>query len=303
MVADPLFAKPEHNFLADPPRRIPATVLLRLLVGSSVFQIGCFIFAFVLIFVWVVGGSWLAYDLAYFSGDLVTTQGVATRAVKADWNINGAPVCEFHFTYAVGDVYYQGMTRGFCRKFETGDPVTIEYHPDNPARARLRTKPLYALWVILVVCIFPVAGLAIMTGELRKGFKGARLLRHGLPAVGVLISKERTNTKIGDDTVYKYSFRFQTQEGREGLAIAKTHDAARFPVVPLDDDGQRHAPLLYDPNRPSYAVMLDALPGQPRIGEHGDIQSRGGLLIKFFIIPLVTIVGHGGWLLHVLQII
>jgi hypothetical protein len=35
-------------------------------------------------------------------------------------------------------------------------------------------------------------------------------------------------------------------------------------------------PLLYDPSRPSHAVMLDALPGRPTIDASGQLVSEGG---------------------------
>ena len=78
-----------------------------------------------------------------------------------------------------------------------------------------------------------------------------------------------------------------TPEGITYEAAAKTHDTTK-----LED--QAEEPLLYDPMRPSYAVMLDDLPGNPRIMENGTIHAGpAASTIKVLVIPLVTIIGHG----------
>ena len=70
-------------------------------------------------------------------------------------------------------------------------------------------------------------------------------------------------------------------------AIARTHEIAK-----LED--QAEEPLLYDPMRPAYAVMLDDLPGNPRINDNGNIQAGPASgTIMLLIIPLATIIGHG----------
>ncbi|MDH4241432.1 MAG: hypothetical protein OEW48_17880, partial [Phycisphaerae bacterium] len=100
-------------------------------------------------------------------------------------------------------------------------------------------------------------------------------------------SKEKTKTEVNKKPVYKLTFEFNTPEGTTYEATAKTHDTAK-----LED--QAEEPLLYDPMRPSYAVMLDDLPGNPRIMENGTIHAGPvANTIKVLVIPLTTIIGHG----------
>jgi hypothetical protein len=66
----------------------------------------------------------------------------------------------------------------------------------------------------------------------------------------------------------------------------------RFPVssAPEGSAGPIQKPLLYDPMNPSYAVMLDSLPGDPHIDEEGRIRVKypfaaiAGLIIPGIVI-------------------
>ena len=69
--------------------------------------------------------------------------------------------------------------------------------------------------------------------------------------------------------------------------MAKTHR----PEV-LEDEEQEL--LLYDPSRPGYAVMLDNLPGNPRIDSAGDIRAGSAAsALLVLVIPATALIGHG----------
>ena len=124
-------------------------------------------------------------------------------------------------------------------------------------------------------------------GGINKGIKANRLLALGEQTTGRLKSKEKTNTKVNKKPVYKLTFEFNTLEGMTYETMVKTHETGK-----LED--QTEEPLLYEPMRPSYAVMLDDLPGAPRIQENGNIQAGSvAITIMALIIPLATIIGHG----------
>ncbi len=56
-------------------------------------------------------------------------------------------------------------------------------------------------------------------------------------------------------------------------------------------------PLLYDPLLPSYAIMLDDLPGSPRIDQGGNIKTATpAAAFLSLILPAVTIIGHGTYI-------
>jgi hypothetical protein len=52
-----------------------------------------------------------------------------------------------------------------------------------------------------------------------------------------------------------------------------------------------------DPSRPSNAVMLDALPGSPRIDESGNIKAGStAAALLCLALPTVTVLGHSGYI-------
>ena len=96
-----------------------------------------------------------------------------------------------------------------------------------------------------------------------------------------------TNTRINNIPVYKFTFEFIADDGGTYEAIAKTHLTRN-----LEDENKE--PLLYDQYNPSYAIMLDSLPGSPGIDDMGNFQTKNYITaILSLIIPALTIFGHG----------
>ena len=141
----------------------------------------------------------------------------------------------------------------------------------------------------LMPIIFPLVGLCLMTVGLRKGIRGNRLLAIGHQTTGKLKSKVATSTKINNRTVFKLTFEFTAADGIGYEAVGKTHKPEK-----LEDEAEE--PLLYNPILPSYVVMLDALPGSPRIDANGDIRAGSPVTaLMCLAIPTVTVLGHAGY--------
>jgi hypothetical protein len=139
----------------------------------------------------------------------------------------------------------------------------------------------------LIPPIFIIAGALLVFRAIKKRFKANRLLALGEQTTGRLKLKKKMRESKNGRHVYKLTFEFNTPEGMTYQAMARTHQTAK-----LQD--QAEEPLLYDPMRPSYAVMLDDLPGNPRIMENGTTQAgSASKTIITLIIPLATIIGHG----------
>lgn len=94
---------------------------------------------------------------------------------------------------------------------------------------------------------------------------------------------------MNDKPVYELRFRFKTFSGPEALATARNHEPER-----LEDDAEE--PLVYDPADPSSAVLLDELPGRPRLDVDSVTQTEGSVL-PLLVLPTVTVLGHTAWLL------
>ena len=281
--------------LAGPPRDVPLLVRLRIIFGGFLNQFGWIFFGFGLVFVWAFTVNADLTGWFRFRGQLHTVKGNVLYSEKTKFSEGGSddsegtPVYAIHYTFTAPDgAEYKGLSYNTSRRLKEGQTVTIEYPRDNPKTSRIkgmRRKPV-GLFGLLPL-IFPVIGLLFITGGIKKGVKANRLLALGEQATGKLKSKEKTNTQVNNKNVYKLTFEFSTPEGITYEATAKTHETAK-----LQD--QTEEPLLYDPMRPSYAVMLDDLPGNPRIMENGTIHAGpAAVTIKVLVIPLATIIGHG----------
>jgi len=103
---------------------------------------------------------------------------------------------------------------------------------------------------------------------------------------GKIKNKAATNARINNQTVYKMIFEFQAEDTKFYEAIAKTH----LPQLLEDDEKEK---LLYNPLNPKHAVLIDSLPGSPRIDNQGHFLA-GSIFqaMACLIIPVITILGH-----------
>jgi hypothetical protein len=293
--------------LGDPPRDVPLSVRLHILLGGFNNQFGWLFFGFGLVFVWVFGGSNALYDLAFFRGELSIADGKVSAIVETNVSINDSEVYEYQYTYDVDNASYAGKTKAFGGEYVENDSVVVEYVVKDHGRSRIKGLSTGSGGVWLAG-IFPLVGLCFMAFGIRKGVRGRRLLRDGRQATGELISQESTNAEVNDQTVFKFTFGFTADDGRSYEVIAKTHVVDRFAGENIEGDEEEQVtavrePLLYSPYNPRDAVMLDDLPGGPRIGKGGEIVGPVVAWIPCLVIPLVTVIGHGYWFLHVLEVV
>ncbi|KPK96805.1 MAG: hypothetical protein AMK75_07860 [Planctomycetes bacterium SM23_65] len=277
-----------YGFSDMVPRHVPSAVRLRLLFGGFASQFGWIFLGFGMIFVWVFQADSAVVSLVRFSGKLETARGVVARSEHSGLKINERDVLtiEYRFTTADGSEH-QGASYAIGKHLEPGTTVTVEYPKGNPSVSRIQgmNTTLFGPWVLFVL-VFPAVGAVFIFFGLRKGFKGLRLLTNGKTGTGKLLSKEPTNTRINNQTVYKFTFEFKTDDGGTYQAVARTHRLEK-----LSDEEE---PLLYDPANPSYVVMMDSLPGSPRIDEMGQIRTGSpAATFLVMIVPLASIIGHG----------
>jgi hypothetical protein len=119
----------------------------------------------------------------------------------------------------------------------------------------------------------------------RTGIRRRYLLSSGELALGRLKLKEPTNTRINNQTVYKYTFEFDVPGGGAYEAVAKSHKR-----VLEDEDLER---LVYDPRNPGDASLLDELPCRPAIDRHGNFDTEGAgqvaLAAANLVLPAATL--------------
>lgn len=282
----------EYNYdLALPPRHVPWLVRSQLLFGGFSSQFGWIFFGFGLIFVWIFGLNADLSGLLYSLKEIETTPGMVLRVEETSASVNDAPVYANIYSFRVErlETEYQGISYSTGRQFVPGSSVTVEYLLSDPGTSRIQgmRQAMFGPWILCLVLMFPLIGLSFIAVGLSTGIKGNRLLARGKVGLGTLRLKEPTGASVNDRPVYKLVFEFIADNGSKYEVISKTS----LPDT-LEDEVQER--LLYDPLNPSYAVMLDNLPGSPDIDELGEIQTnnlKSGLLP--LLLPALTFTIHG----------
>jgi hypothetical protein len=272
---------------SGPPRHVPAGTKLHLLFGGFLNQFGWIFFGFGLIFVWTFT---LEADLTgwlVFRGKLQTAPGVITTSTETNMSVNERPVYRYDYRFSHDGVDYTGRSYQTGGGIKDNRAVTVEFPAESPENSRIQgmRRGMIGLFGLMPV-IFPVIGLCFMAGGIRKGVKAIRLLRYGELAGGQLVDKQRTGVEINHQPEYKLTYAFTAADGQSYQAVAKDHQPAR-----LEDEAVE--PLLYDSMKPTDAVLLDNLPGWPRVDGMGQIVTQGRALPVLLLLPLATVAGHG----------
>jgi hypothetical protein len=250
--------------LPRPPRLVPLGLRMQVLLGGPLGLIGWLFAAFGSIFPWVFVPM-ADWSFVRFRGPAGDAQGEVVSVERTGAKENDRRVWKvgYRFTDPAG-VERTGASFALGREPAAGTPVRVEFLLADPGVSRiegLRMAP-FSPWVSLV-SLFPAVGLLLALGGLKKGLTSVGLLAEGELALGVLRAKEPTNTRINKRTVYALTFAFTDLDGREQTVVERTHLPER-----LQDEAQEL--LVYDPSSPSRAVLVDNLPGQPKLDlDHG----------------------------------
>jgi hypothetical protein len=275
--------------LTPAPRHVPLSLQI-VNFFNVIAQIGWAIFGFGMIFFW---GFVTNADFSFvnFRGSHGTVIGKVTRVEETGASVNRSRVRANHYEYSLDGNLFTGVSYSTGQSVSSGEAVEIEFDQDHPARSRItgQRRALFGPGVTFVT-LFPLIGLAILVPSTLSGIKRNRLLREGLLATGTLKSKSRTNVTVNNRPLYELIFEFTARDGRRHEAKARSTATER-----LEDEAQE--PLLYDPNDPTRAYLLDEAPARPEIEANGDLRGRPAAAGRSLILPGLMIVAHGAVLL------
>ncbi len=225
-------------------------------------------------------------DLAGWRFDgphLRTTDGVVLESWETQARQNDATVWAARYRFEdeegrrhTGVVYGGALVEG--------ESVEIEYLAAEPVVSRIRgmrREPFSAdmLWVL----VFPVLGAPLILVGWRRGRGPIELLVHGRLGHGVLVGKQITDTKINGRRVQVLTFQLEVDGLEPVMVEARTHRPEA-----LEDDERE--PLVYHPDDPRHAIMLDHLPGVPRIEPDGTIAFRWTAgSVRALALPLLAV--------------
>ena len=269
--------------LAPAPRRVPLSI--RVANTFNMFsQIGWLLLGFSSIFVWLFVGN---ADMSFvtFRGEVARAAGQVTRVETTHASEDNQKVMATHYQYSVAGQPFSGVAYSSGVVKNAGERVEIEYKPEAPAESRIpgMRRALFSP-AVLFVLVFPAVGAGFVYAAYRVGRRRNHALEHGVLASGRLIQKNETNMTVNDRPVMKMVFEFTARDGQRHRATASTTDPAR-----LEDD---HAEaLLYDPDDPLRAYVLDEAPARPEINHAGELVGRPAAFGRL-ILPAMVIAGN-----------
>jgi hypothetical protein len=276
--------QPLPVMLAPPPRRVPLSLaLVNLFNGFA--QIGWFVFGFGMIFAWVFVGN-ADFSSLTFRGEHPRATGRVTSVASTGASENHRQVMAHHYEFSVAGTRFNGTSYTTGSSMNQGDEVTVEYDEGNPQRSRIEgmRRAQFGPMVGLVL-IFPFIGALFVLFATLSGLRRNQLLRRGLLASGTLLGRERTNMTVNDRPVWKLIFEFHDRNGQRHEASARTTDTSR-----LEDEAQE--PLLYDPENPAKAYVLDEAPARPQFFPNGELCGRPVAGFLYSIIPGIVIAAN-----------
>lgn len=276
-----MFATPP---LGPPPRTVPLSLHLRVLLGGAFATIGFALLAFGgALSTAMVRNSELLADRK-FDRELRATDGTVTAGENVGVRINSRNVIRLCFRYEVEHREYEGASYGDQQVPAPGSPVVVDYAADDPAVARIRgmrTAPLPA--AIGFVMLLPAIGLAFVAVALVRNRRRVRLLQDGLATWGLLTDRRSTSTRINNQRVYRLQFTFVDADGAQRVAAARSH-RAEF----LDEEVART--VLYDRDSPRCCV-LELLPGWPRFIDGAWAPAPTARVTALFALPALAVIG------------
>ncbi len=280
--------------LAPAPREVPLALRLPLLFGGPA---GLFGWLFAMIGSLVLAGFLPFTDLVsprIASQPSETTRGVILRVELTSCTENEHRVYAYHYGYRAADgEVREGVSFAYADAAREGDRVDVRYLRGSPEVAKvegMRARP-FGL-AVLFVLIFPLVGLCFIAATYAKGRRAIDDLRNGILARGKLRDVRGTNVVVNNRPVLEMVFEFVDRQGVTQTAKARTTEPAKLQDQPTEL-------LIYRPDRPASAVLLDALPGSPVLSESGEWQAPGGGRAAWLLLlPVLTLtaLAIGVWL-------
>ena len=245
----------EINRLYSTDRKIPIGIQLKIWFGNVLTIIGL---AFVLM--------GLPFSILFFPFSSIfapsfdendpVTSAIITESTPTNSSINKVTVYKYTYTYQInGKGNFNGYGYSTGNLYDVNTEISIYYKADKPELSKakdLRTSE-FGGELTFFVLVFPLIGLVMLFFSIRKAIKQIYILKIGELAEGKLLFKNPTNTKINNKTVYELTFEFKAKDGQIYQTIATTHQYHKLEDEQLEK-------LIYDPDMPINAVLLDALP-------------------------------------------
>jgi hypothetical protein len=269
--------------LAPVPRRVPTRLTAQLLFGGKLSGVS-----------WLCLGIGLAFSSLFVSSsELSTWNAFGGKVVREPAEVidvyetnsaeNDDAIYGTRFSYTHAGKSYEGVSFSTSRPHGPGAKVEVEVDAKKPEIARIQGMRLKPFGVgVAFVLVFPLLGAVGAFWGLYHGAKGHYLLSHGEYVLGELVECRETSFEVNDEPVWALCFSYHDASGAEHELRVKTTD----PDALTDESSE---PLLYLPNRPKFACLLDDLPGMPRFDSDGELVSVQGAGYRTLVWPALGV--------------
>jgi hypothetical protein len=191
-----------------------------------------------------------------FSDDDPVVSGLIIEVMPTNSYINDVRVFEYRYRYKLdGGLVFTGTGYSTGDTKRMDEEVLIQYKENRPdySKAVDLRRSAFGGGAGFFVLIFPCIGLIMLFFSTRKAIRQINILRIGNLADGKFLFKEPTNMQVNKQTVYALTFEFTAFDNNTYQTVVKTHQYQR-----LEDE--TFEKLVYDPQNPKNAVLLDELP-------------------------------------------
>lgn len=274
------------------PRDLPLATVLNAYLSGPLSQMGWAFLAFSLCFFWAFGADTAIWEASLTVRSWGRTSGTFLGSGATSLSINHKRVYAGRFRYQVLGENYEGVSyssqQSFLRSASTSQELKIEYLESDPEVARIVGTRLSRspLFIVLPLGLFLGIGVAFAGYGLYRGRRRHHLLERGRLTVGRRASKEATSTRVNEQRVYRFTYRYRDEMGRLFEAEARSHKTKRLE----DEELER---ILFDPNDPQVSEVVDSF-GYHLLIDHlqGKVHGDSGIPGSAFL-PALTILGHG----------
>jgi len=279
-------SRPNFERLVPAPRAVPTDVRLQALFGGPLSVGGWVVLALLSPFAWLFAGNAdVLSPLVFRSGESVEGRVTGIRETRASEGERA--VYEVGYTFRVpGGPDRVGTSFVTGSHPAVGDRVRVEYLALAPEWSRIAGARLTIFGPAAIVSlVFPGIGAILATLGLRAGRRRLRLLSEGQLATAAFVRQAPTNVTINGRPLQELTFEYKSADGAVHSFGQRTTDPGA-----LTDE--RREQLLYLPDAPERATLVDALPRAVAVDERGEIVSAGGAALSL-LAPLLALAVNG----------
>ena len=274
--------------LARPPRSVPLSTRLVVLLGGPVAWLGWIFAGFGMFFALAFLGNADVTSWIYFRGPLGTAPGTVTAVEQThaseggSKHHSGTPIYRYDYKFTQSGTEYQGTSYRTGSGLQSGAAVMIEFPAGNPARSRIQgmRRAVFGADTLLVL-IFPAIGFGLVAAIIYGGGRDLKLLINGETAMGRFTNKEYTNVRVNKRTVYKIWYEFTDTHGALQKTFTKSSTPEKF-------EGEAFQRLFYDPAKPEKCLLAAELPKGAAPDDRGQINECSGGTMFFTLLPVLV---------------